>query len=118
MLVLGVDTVVVEHVPGRFVEGCDVVDLVTGSDQRRVTGMRVAHRAGGATVQTVPAALVVDATGRGSRTPVWLEQFGYSRPLADRGEIGLGYSSRRYRLRPGALGDDVNVLTAPTPGNP
>ncbi len=102
----------------RFVEGCDVVDLVTDSDQRRVTGVRVAHRDGGGTEQTVPADLVVDATGRGSRTPVWLEQFGYPRPQADRVEIGLGYASRRYQLRPGALGNDVNVLTAPTPGNP
>ncbi len=102
----------------RFVEGCDVVGLVADSDQRRVIGVRVAHRDEGATVQTVFADLVVDATGRGSRTPLWLEQFGYSRPQADRVEIGLGYASRRYRLRPGALGDDVNVLTAPTPGNP
>ncbi|MGB7796616.1 MAG: hypothetical protein WBL53_10240 [Pseudonocardiaceae bacterium] len=49
---------------------------------------------------------------------MWLEQFGYPRPTADRVEIGLGYSSRRYRLRPGALGDDLAILTAPTPGNP
>ncbi|MGH3987471.1 MAG: FAD-dependent oxidoreductase [Pseudonocardiaceae bacterium] len=102
----------------RFVEGCDMVGLVTGSDQRRVTGVRVAHRDESATEQTVSADLVVDATGRGSRTPMWLEQSGYSRPQADRVEIGLGYASRRYRLRPGALGNDVNVLTAPTPGNP
>ncbi len=102
----------------RFVEGSDVVGLVTDGDQRRVTGVRVAHRDDGGTEQTMSADLVVDATGRGSRTPVWLEQFGYPRPAADRVEIGLGYSSRRYRLRPGALGDDLAILTAPTPGNP
>ncbi len=102
----------------HFVEGCDVVGLVTDSGQCRVTGVRVAHRDEGGKEQTVSADLVVDATGRGSRTPVWLEQFGYPRPQEDRIEIGLGYSSRRYRLRPGALGNDVNVLTAPTPGNP
>ncbi|MGH3845731.1 MAG: FAD-binding monooxygenase, partial [Pseudonocardiaceae bacterium] len=97
---------------------CDVVGLVTGSDHRRVTGVRVAHRDQGGAEQTVAADLVVDATGRGSRTPMWLEQFGYPRPQADRVEIGLGYSSRHYRLRPGALGTDVNVLAAPTPGHP
>jgi 2-polyprenyl-6-methoxyphenol hydroxylase-like FAD-dependent oxidoreductase len=102
----------------RFVEACDVVGLVTDGDQRWVTGVRVAHRDDGGTEQTMSADLVVDATGRGSRTPVWLEQFGYPRPTADRVEIGLGYSSRRYRLRPGALGDDLAILTAPTPGNP
>lgn len=102
----------------RFLEGCDVVGLVTDSGRHRVTGVQVAHRNEGATVQTVPADLVVDATGRGSRTPVWLEQLGYPRPEADRVEIGLGYSSCRYRLRPGALGDHAGILTGPTPGNP
>src|SRR5437763_12936622 len=56
---------------------------------------------------------VVDATGRGSRTPVWLEQLGYARPEADRLEIGIGYAPRRYRLRPGALGDDLIIITGP-----
>jgi 2-polyprenyl-6-methoxyphenol hydroxylase-like FAD-dependent oxidoreductase len=102
----------------RFAEGCDLVALVTDSDQGRVTGVRVAHRDEGGTEQTVSADLVVDATGRGSRTPVWLEQLGYPRPEVDRIEIGLGYASRRYRLGSGALGNDMGILTAPTPGNP
>lgn len=54
----------------RFVEACDVVGLVTDSDQRRVTGVRVAHRDDGGTEQTMSADLVVDATGRGSRPGV------------------------------------------------
>jgi 2-polyprenyl-6-methoxyphenol hydroxylase-like FAD-dependent oxidoreductase len=101
----------------RFMEGWDLVGVATTSDRSRITGVRVAHRDKGATVQTVSADLVVDATGRGSRTPVWLEQFGYPRPPVDRVDIGLGYTSRRYRLRSGALGNDMGVLTAPTPGN-
>ena len=102
----------------RFVEGCDVLGLVTGDEQRWVIGVRVAHRDDRGPQHTVPADLVVDATGRGSRTPVWLEQFGYSQPAVDRVEIGLGYASRRYRLRPGALGNDAAILTGPTPANP
>jgi 2-polyprenyl-6-methoxyphenol hydroxylase-like FAD-dependent oxidoreductase len=102
----------------RFVEGCDVLSLVTGDEQRRVTGVRLGHRDDRGSQHTVPADVVVDATGRGSRTPVWLEQFGYPRPAIDRVEIGLGYASRRYRLRPGALGNDAAILTGPTPINP
>ncbi|MGH3936843.1 MAG: FAD-dependent oxidoreductase [Pseudonocardiaceae bacterium] len=100
-----------------FLEGYDVVGLVTGSGQRRVTGVRVTQRNHGGTEQTVAADLVVDATGRGSRTPVWLERLGYPRPEVDRVEIGLGYTSRRYRLRSGALGNDVAILTGPIPDN-
>ncbi|MGH3902343.1 MAG: FAD-dependent oxidoreductase [Pseudonocardiaceae bacterium] len=102
----------------HFIERCDAVGLVIDSDQRRVAGVRIAHRDEGGAEQAVSADLVVDATGRGSHTPVWLEQFGYPRPAVDRVEIGLGYSSRRYRLRPGALGDEVAILTGPTPDNP
>jgi 2-polyprenyl-6-methoxyphenol hydroxylase-like FAD-dependent oxidoreductase len=101
----------------RFLENSDAVGLVI-DDDRRVTGVRVAHREEGSTEQKVSADLVIDATGRGSGTPRWLEQLGYPPPEVDRVEIGLGYSSRRYRLRPGALGDDVAIFTGPTLANP
>ena len=61
---------------------------------------------------------MVDATGRGSRTPVWLGELGYRRPAEERVEIGLGYSTRNYRLRPGAMNGDQMILTAGTPANP
>jgi 2-polyprenyl-6-methoxyphenol hydroxylase-like FAD-dependent oxidoreductase len=97
-----------------FVEDCDVVGLLTDSDRHRVTGVRIAHRDAGGSEQTVPADLVVDATGRGSRTPAWLEQLGYLRPEVERIEIGLGYASRRYRLRHGAMGDDKIIAIGAT----
>ncbi|MGH3924015.1 MAG: FAD-dependent oxidoreductase, partial [Pseudonocardiaceae bacterium] len=49
-----------------FIEGCDVVGLIADSDQRRITGVRIAHHDGDGPEQTVCADLVVDATGRGS----------------------------------------------------
>ena len=66
----------------------------------------------------LPADLVIDATGRGSRTPRWLAELGYPTPNEDRLEIGLGYASRIYRLRPGALGADHGVVTGATPSVP
>ena len=61
---------------------------------------------------------MVDATGRGSRTPVWLAELGYQPPEQERVEIGLGYATRTYRLRPGAMGSDQLILTAGTPAKP
>ena len=61
---------------------------------------------------------MVDATGRGSRTPVWLGELGYPRPAQDRVEIGLGYATRTYVLRPGAMNGDQMILTGATPANP
>lgn len=94
-------------------DGRAVAGLVTTADASRVTGVRF----GGPLTAGSPLAadLVVDTTGRGSRTPVWLAEWGYAAPRAQRVEIGLGYASAVYRLRPGALGSDILVATARTP---
>lgn len=101
-----------------FVERCDIVGLVTTPDRRRVTGARVLRRADGSAEEVLGADLVVDATGRGSRMPVWLEALGYQRPAEDRVRIGLGYATRTYRGRPAALGADLVILPGATPEHP
>jgi 2-polyprenyl-6-methoxyphenol hydroxylase-like FAD-dependent oxidoreductase len=100
-----------------LVERTDVVVVTATTDRCRVTGVQVHDTTGGGE-RAVPADLVIDATGRGSRAPLWLSELGYERAAVDRVDIGLGYASRIYRLRPGALGTDVAMLTAGTPQNP
>ena len=46
-------------------------------------------------VRTVDADLVVDATGRTSRTPRWLEANGYEAPAVDEVEVDVTYSTIR-----------------------
>jgi len=87
----------VQALPGvTFMERADIVGVTTIGG-RRLTGVRVRDPEGD--VVTLPADLVVDATGRGSRTPVWLAELGYQPPTEDRIDIGLGYATRTYRLR-------------------
>jgi 2-polyprenyl-6-methoxyphenol hydroxylase-like FAD-dependent oxidoreductase len=102
----------------RFVDRCDVVGLTTTPDRRRVTGARLFRRADGSAEEVLGADLVVDATGRGARTPAWLEALGYRRPPAAQVRVGLGYATRIYRLPPDALGGDLAVLQAATPRHP
>jgi hypothetical protein len=102
----------------RFLDACDILGLATTPDRRRVTGARVRRRAEGGAKELPRADLVVDATGRGSRTPIWLEALGYPRPPTEQVRIGLGYATRTYRLPPDALGGDLGVLHAPTPEHP
>lgn len=99
----------------RLVDRCDVVGLATTPDRRRVTGARLLRRADGSAEEALGADLVVDATGRGARTPAWLEALGYPRPEREQVRVGLGYASRIYRLPPDALGGDLAVLHAATP---
>lgn len=59
-------------------EGCDVGEFVS-TTAGRVTGVTVVDRDTRAT-ETVQADLIVDATGRATRTPLLLEKLGYARP--------------------------------------
>jgi 2-polyprenyl-6-methoxyphenol hydroxylase-like FAD-dependent oxidoreductase len=100
-----------------FLDGCDIVGLAATPDDRRVTAARVLRQADAAEL-ALDADLVVDATGRGSRAPVWLEDLGYRRPERDEVRIRLGYASRTYRLAADVLGGDKAVLDTPTLQNP
>jgi 2-polyprenyl-6-methoxyphenol hydroxylase-like FAD-dependent oxidoreductase len=109
----------VRHLPGvRVAEGLEVIGLTSSADSagRRVTGVRVAPAAvPDAHERTIDAELVVDATGRGSRMPVWLEQLGYDRPEEERVVVHVGYASQTMRLPEGVYPRDM-VIEGRVPG--
>jgi len=100
-----------------FIEGCDIAGLAFTPDSSRVTGVRIRRGAGG-TQETLEADLTVDATGRGSRTPVWLEEHGYARPAEQRVRIDLGYATRHFRLDADPFGKELAIIPAATPSHP
>ena len=102
----------------EVVEGCDVLGFVTSPGRSRITGVRVIRKQAGSAEEIIEGALVVDASGRGSRTPVWLEGLGYPRPEEDRVRIDMAYTSRFYRRRPDDLNGAAGVIVAATPENP
>jgi len=77
--------------------GCDAAGLAASPDGSRVTGLRVLDHAKEGSADVLHADLVVDASGRGSRGPQWLEALGYPAPEAEQVHIGLTYASRSYR---------------------
>jgi 2-polyprenyl-6-methoxyphenol hydroxylase-like FAD-dependent oxidoreductase len=64
---------------------------------------------------TLSGDLVVDATGRGSRTPVFLEQLGYDRPAEDEVIVHLAYACQPVRLAPDSVKEHF-IATMPEPG--
>ncbi len=96
----------------------DVLGLVTTPDGKRVRGVRVLRRADGSAEEVLDATLVIDAMGRGSRTPTWLRELGAAEPPQERIAGDLGYATRHYRLDPTVLGGDWGTLQAPTPHCP
>jgi 2-polyprenyl-6-methoxyphenol hydroxylase-like FAD-dependent oxidoreductase len=79
---------------------CAVTELVTSPDHKRIIGLTVTDRAGGNPSQVLLSELVVDASGRGSPTPKWLEALGYPRPAEEEVKIKVGYATRLYRRNP------------------
>ena len=89
-----------------LIDSCVVTELVTSPDKKRVTGVRVLKRSAENNPETLDADLVVDASGRGSATPKWLESLGYARPAETEVKTRIGYATREYRR----LEQDENQL--------
>lgn len=101
----------------RAVEKCNVLGLIATANNSRVTGVRLINRRTGHSEETMLADLVVDASGRGSRSPAWLEKLGYSRPVVEEVRIGMGYTTCYYRRQPDHLPGLNGVIFLATPPN-
>ncbi|MFJ8311408.1 MULTISPECIES: FAD-dependent monooxygenase [unclassified Streptomyces] len=66
----------------------------------RVTGVRV--RTADGEERGLEADLVVDASGRGSRAPLWLRGLGVNQPREEKVDSGLAYASRMFSAPAGA----------------
>lgn len=78
---------------------------------QRVTGVLL-DSGHDAEPEAVAADLVVDAAGRGTRLPVWLEQWGYQRPREDVVDAGIGYATHQLRVPDGLIQEKVVVAGA------
>jgi len=92
---------------------CHVFDYRHDPDTGRVTGVRFRDEDGDEAA--LDGAVVIDATGRTSRTPGWLESRGYPAPEVSEVEVDVTYSTVRIERPPGAEG---GVLVAPEPERP
>ena len=97
------------------IEECAVKALVGSSDGGCVRGVKIERRGAGGSEETLAADLVVDAAGRGSQSPRWLEALGYSRPPESVVRVNVSYTSRLYRRRPEDLQGASAVYLLPTP---
>ena len=98
----------------EMLQGHDAVRLTSTPGRERVTGIVVAERESGAETH-VEADLVVDATGRGSRTPVFLDQLGYGRPREDELKVHVTYAGLPVRMPAGAVRELITLVgAAPT----
>lgn len=93
----------------RVLDGFEVVQLSASTDTRRITGVQIRSVEGERDTEEIAADLVVDASGRGSRTPHWLKALGYPQVEESVVKVDVGYTTRTYR-RPKELPADWKIL--------
>ena len=82
----------------KILHNQEMLGLVLDSKKERVIGVRLRQRGEpGAEAQEMPATLVVDASGRDSHAPEWLEEWGYTAPAETTVNAFVGYTTRIYR---------------------
>lgn len=91
-------------------EETEIAGLRLAADGRRIAGVLASTRGRGpGSREEIDADLVVDASGRTSRTPDWLAGLGFERPEETVVDAHLGYASRIYQ-RPSAASADWKCL--------
>lgn len=97
--------------------GHEVLGLVGSRDRRRVTGVRVRER-DAAVERELAADLVVDVSGRWSRSPAWLADLGYRRPDEESVRVRTTYVARVYRRESHHLDGRSFTACSAFPGTP
>jgi 2-polyprenyl-6-methoxyphenol hydroxylase-like FAD-dependent oxidoreductase len=83
----------------QFLYNTSVSTPVYDTGNARATGVALHNR------QTIPADLIIDATGRNSRLPTWLAEHGYARVPETEIGFNLGYATGRFRVPASVLPD-------------
>ncbi|VEP12421.1 2-polyprenyl-6-methoxyphenol hydroxylase-like oxidoreductase (fragment) [Hyella patelloides LEGE 07179] len=99
----------------EFLEAHQAVGLSLGNDNKSITGVKVKDRQN--RELKLSARLVVDASGRNSQTPKWLESLGYQKPQETVINSFLGYASRWYQKAPEFTAPFQGVVLKAKPQN-
>jgi 2-polyprenyl-6-methoxyphenol hydroxylase-like FAD-dependent oxidoreductase len=99
----------------EILDGHDVVDPIA-PNPHRVTGANIVDRDSGAK-RELNADLLVDAMGRSARTPAFLDDLGYGRPVADRSTTNANYTSLLLRIPEGIIKERMTFVV-PEPKKP
>jgi 2-polyprenyl-6-methoxyphenol hydroxylase-like FAD-dependent oxidoreductase len=101
----------------EILAGRAAVGLTVSPGDEAITGVRTADD-GQQRGDVLTGDLVVDASGRGSRTPQWLEELGFPAPPEERVRVDVAYSSCTFEMPADVIGRDLGILVIATPANP
>jgi 2-polyprenyl-6-methoxyphenol hydroxylase-like FAD-dependent oxidoreductase len=96
----------VDKIPNVEIVHAAVSEPRFDAARQRVTGVLLDSG------DALDADLTVDAAGRSTRLPVWLEQWGFGRPREDTVEVGIAYATHQVHIPDGLLKEKVVVAGA------
>ena len=82
----------------QLLDNTAVKNLMTTADKQRVTGIVIEQK--GSEPTTLNADLIIDVTGRASRTSLWLKDLGYEAPPTSEVNVNVGYATRLFKRDP------------------
>lgn len=85
------------HSRVTLMEGFEALNLIAEPAQRRVRGLRVRPRGAPHEAQDLAASVVLDASGRASRAPQWLQAMDFCPPQEWTINAFVGYTTRLYQ---------------------
>ncbi|MEG3932075.1 MULTISPECIES: 2-polyprenyl-6-methoxyphenol hydroxylase-like oxidoreductase [unclassified Microcoleus] len=104
-----------ENTNVHFLQGGTVTGLLANASRAEVAGVSVRfrdrHNPGNIHAENLKADLVVDASGKVSKTPKWLKSLGYEPPQETVINAFVGYASRIYKCS-GKLSDTAPVFVS------
>lgn len=97
-----------------FLEGTAAVKPVFDASVGRVTGLVLDARNGDKEA-VIRADLVVDASGRGSQSAKWLDEWGFGKPATLSVKVDVGYATRVFERRAGDFFNSMGAIVSGTP---
>lgn len=97
------------HPQIHFVHEQEVLGLCVDEKKERVTGIQLCPRGNPTAISEMTADLVIDASGRDSHAPQWLQSLGYPAPVETMINAFPGYSTRIFKV-PANFKADWKVL--------
>lgn len=80
-----------------FLDEHSAVGLEMDGAKEKVVGVQLKSKEEQSAMRLLESDLVVDASGRGSQLPKWLEEQGYPRPEESTVRVNVGYATRMYK---------------------
>jgi 2-polyprenyl-6-methoxyphenol hydroxylase-like FAD-dependent oxidoreductase len=83
----------------KLIDQTTAKGLLTAEGHQKITGVLTEDKVNGQAT-SITASLIIDATGRGSHTPRWLQESGYEKVPVSEVKINVGYTTRIYKRDP------------------